>query len=315
MNPQISVIVPVYNGERYLHECIESILNQSFTDFELILVDDGSLDKSGQICDEYAKKDQRIRVIHKNNEGINATRRRGVQESKGGWICFCDNDDSLPINALRQMFCETEDTDIVISFPEVPQHKNSLNLEECRHYLIGGGRIPPTPWAKLYKRTILSDDVFDFPREIDGEEDMIMNIRLFFKIKRSPHFVFKKVYNFRRNPISVSHTKKCTVTHEEAFDLARDKSIPFALKESYMLDIIHSRINGLVQVAINTPEVLSRKEHPYVKQLISDIKKYHYSCSGYEWLLLHAKSAALVKTIAYSRMLFNFIKYHLGIAN
>lgn len=88
MNPQISVIVPVYNGERYLHECIESILNQSFTDFELILVDDGSLDKSGQICDEYAKKDQRIRVIHKNNEGINATRRRGVQESKGGWICF-----------------------------------------------------------------------------------------------------------------------------------------------------------------------------------------------------------------------------------
>ena len=126
------------------------------------------------------------------------------------------------------MFCETEDTDIVIGFPEVPQHKNSLNLEECRHYLIGGGRIPPTPWAKLYKRTILSDDVFDFPREIDGEEDMIMNIRLFFKIKRSPHFVFKKVYNFRRNPISVSHTKKCTVTHEEAFDLARDKSIPFA---------------------------------------------------------------------------------------
>ena len=68
MNPQISVIVPVYNGECYLHECIDSILNQSFTDFELILLDDGSSDKSGKICDEYAEKDQRIRVIHKDNE-------------------------------------------------------------------------------------------------------------------------------------------------------------------------------------------------------------------------------------------------------
>ena len=75
MNPQISIIVPVYNGERYLHECIDSILNQSFTDFELILVDDGSKDSSVQICDDYAKKDYRVRVIHKQNEGINATRR------------------------------------------------------------------------------------------------------------------------------------------------------------------------------------------------------------------------------------------------
>ena len=66
----ISVIVPVYNGERYLHECIDSILNQSFTDFELILVDDGSKDSSAQICDDYAKRDHRVRVIHKQNEGI-----------------------------------------------------------------------------------------------------------------------------------------------------------------------------------------------------------------------------------------------------
>ena len=101
MNPQISVIVPVYNGERYLHECIDSILNQSFTNFELILVNDGSKDSSAQICDDYAKKDHRVRVIHKQNEGINATRRRGVREAKGTWINFCDNDDSLPQDALE----------------------------------------------------------------------------------------------------------------------------------------------------------------------------------------------------------------------
>ena len=101
MNPLISVVVPVYNGERYLRECIDSILNQTFTDLELILLDDGSSDNSGKICDDYALKDKRVRVIHKDNEGINATRRRGVSEAKGTWISFCDNDDSLPLDALH----------------------------------------------------------------------------------------------------------------------------------------------------------------------------------------------------------------------
>lgn len=104
MNPQISVIVPVYNGERYLHECIDSILIQSFTNFELILVDDGSKDESARICYDYAKKDHRVRVIHKQNEGINATRRRGVLEANGTWINFCDNDDSLPQDALKKLY-------------------------------------------------------------------------------------------------------------------------------------------------------------------------------------------------------------------
>lgn len=315
MNPQISVIVPVYNGERYLYECIDSILNQSFTDFELILVDDGSKDGSGQICDNYAKKDQRVRVIHKQNEGINATRKRGVQEAKGIWICFCDNDDSLPADALSDMFCLTDNTDIVIGFPETPCHKKQLTLTKCRQFLISGKRVPPTPWAKLYRRNILSDDVFDFPREIDGEEDMIMNIRLFFKIERPPRFIFKKVYNFRRNPISVSHTKVSSIEHEEIFDSVRSLSIPPHLKEAYMPYILHNRINGLVAIAANTPDIICVKRHPYMKRLMHDIEQYNYHCSPIEWTLLHITSTLLVKFIANLWIISNFIKYHTGLVN
>ena len=246
MNPQISVIVPVYNGERFLHVCIDSILNQSFTDFELILVDDGSKDGSAHICDDYAKKDQRVRVIHKQNEGINATRRRGVREANGMWINFCDNDDSLPQDALENLYCLTENTDIVIGFPDTPNYCRELSLDDCRRNMITARLLPPSPWAKLYRHSLLTDDIFDFPREIDGEEDMIMNIRLMFKITRAPHICFKKVYNFRRNTASVSHTKKASLEHEEIFDKIRAISIPSDVRIKILADVTNPLcgING-----------------------------------------------------------------------
>ena len=90
-----SIIVPVYNVEKYLRECIDSILCQTFTDFELILVDDGSKDESGKICDEYAEKDNRIKVIHKENGGQSTARNCGVKESSGKYIVFLDSDDFI----------------------------------------------------------------------------------------------------------------------------------------------------------------------------------------------------------------------------
>ena len=91
--PKVSIIVPVYNTEEYLSECIESILDQSFTDFELLLINDGSIDKSGKICDEYAKKDSRIVVIHKENGGVSSARNKGIEIAQGEWISFIDADD------------------------------------------------------------------------------------------------------------------------------------------------------------------------------------------------------------------------------
>ena len=91
--PTISVIVPVYNVEKYLEECVESVLSQTFTDYELLLIDDGSTDSSGDLCDQIAKRDTRVRVFHKSNGGISSARNKGMDEAEGDWIVFLDSDD------------------------------------------------------------------------------------------------------------------------------------------------------------------------------------------------------------------------------
>lgn len=112
-NPKISIIVPVYNVEQYLPRCIDSILNQSFVDFELLLIDDGSKDKSGKICDEYANKDDRIRVFHKENGGVSSARNVGLENARGEWLSFIDGDDEITEGYfnIRQ---EHEGVDVII---------------------------------------------------------------------------------------------------------------------------------------------------------------------------------------------------------
>lgn len=103
-SPKISVIVPVYNVEKYLSLCIDSILSQTFTDFELLLVDDGCTDKSGEICDGYAKTDARIKVFHTENRGVSAARNLGIKEASADWICFVDSDDWVEKKFLSDLY-------------------------------------------------------------------------------------------------------------------------------------------------------------------------------------------------------------------
>lgn len=113
-SPKITVIVPVYNVEKYLSRCIESILAQSFTFFELILVDDGSPDNCGVICDLYALKDDRIKVIHQKNAKVSAARNAGISIAQGEWIAFIDPDDWIHRDYLRLLYeGAKEETDIV----------------------------------------------------------------------------------------------------------------------------------------------------------------------------------------------------------
>ena len=113
--PTISVIVPVYNTEQYLHRCIDSVLAQTYKDFELLLIDDGSTDSSGAICDEYAAKDARVKVFHKENGGVSSARRIGVEQSHGEFIYFVDSDDAILPDTL-EMMCNymTNGVDVVV---------------------------------------------------------------------------------------------------------------------------------------------------------------------------------------------------------
>lgn len=114
--PKISIIVPVYKAEKYLNRCVDSILAQTFTDFELLLIDDGSPDKSGEICDEYARKDSRVRVIHKENGGVSSARQRGLDESIGEYTIHADPDDWVEPTMLEELYnkANKEDADMVI---------------------------------------------------------------------------------------------------------------------------------------------------------------------------------------------------------
>ena len=114
--PLVSVIIPVYNVEKYLKECIDSVLNQTYDNFEIILVDDGSTDSSGKICDEYSSKDARITVIHKKNEGQSVARNKGIERSSGDWLYFPDSDDYIADDMFETLLKKavTEKADIVI---------------------------------------------------------------------------------------------------------------------------------------------------------------------------------------------------------
>lgn len=124
----ISIIVPVYNVEKYLPQCIDSILIQTFTNFELLLIDDGSTDSSGKICDEYAKKDPRVIVFHKNNGGVSSARNIGIDHAKGEWITFADSDDWLEPQYCQTLWEEAQNIDLLFF---------SMTL----HYKDGGRQI------------------------------------------------------------------------------------------------------------------------------------------------------------------------------
>ncbi len=313
INYKISVIVPVYNGEKYLCECLDSIVGQTFRDFEIVLINDGSKDKSIDICNEYASRHDNIHVFSQDNQGINQTRCNGVRHAKGKWIVFSDQDDSMPNYALQELWNMHDDTDLVIGFPDTPVNKEVLSLDDCRRNAITGKRFPCSPWAKMYRREMLTDDVFKFPREIDGEEDMIMNIRIMFRLSRAPRFVFRKIYNFRRNTVSVSHRKKCSLEHEALFDEVRNASIPEDLQSRYMPEILYSRLNGLCGVAFSEPQTLCDKNHPYLKAIKEAVRKYKYRLSAKEWLFLNMHFAWEYKCLSFMVMVKNFLRYHLGL--
>lgn len=311
--PKISVIVPVYKGEEYLGACLDSILAQTFRDFELIVLDDGSPDHSGDICDEYARRDDRIRVIHKRNEGINRTRLRGVREARAEWVTFSDDDDTMEPDAFEKLYALLEGTDMVVGFTVLPETRlpEDATIEDCRRAQISGHGIPPMPWAKLYRRSLLTDDIFDFPREIDGEEDMIMNIRLIFKTKVPPRFLYERIYHFRCNMASVSHTKSSSLVHEIAFYRALYDSIPKGEQSHYLSQIVGLKLNGLFSIAYTAPATVADKCNDYLMTLTREVKESHYRLSVKERLVLYSKNQLILKTVGFLELLRRFVNYRI----
>ncbi len=183
----ISVVVPVYNSSQYLERCVDSILNQSYGDFELLLIDDGSTDDSGTICDKYSLLDKRVKAFHQTNKGVSAARNHGLHASNGEWITFIDSDDYIKPDYLANFNPSSlTKSDLVIqgiiSTNQSGDIINRLEYPEINIDLHLGGKIKIDkyqlfqnrgPYAKLYNRRIIHDNGLHFEEDISIAEDGI----------------------------------------------------------------------------------------------------------------------------------------------
>jgi len=248
MNPQISIIIPVYKAEAFLHRCIVSILSQSLKDFELILIDDGSPDSSGIICDKYAKQDLRIKVFHKKNGGVSSARNLGLKHANGTWIMFVDSDDFLQEQALERMIkiSHSYSSDFFIfrsqvvfhEIAQAPMVNTSLNVQEIEIlspqmymknilcYTINVG-----PYAKLFKANIAKQLAFD--EEMKIGEDLLFNLEYANKMIQS-EIIYSNliVYNYFINSASAMHTNNL----KREYKTLTNKVFEFFQKNNCKLD-------------------------------------------------------------------------------
>lgn len=155
--PAVSFIVPIYNSEQHLDNCINSILNQSSKDFELLLINDGSTDTSNEICDEFAQKDNRIRVFHKENGGVSSARNLGLRNAKGKWVLFVDSDDEIKQNYLEALIQDSKGQDLVIHSTFLT-HPISKEKKVMSSFPIAQSLSP----AKLFKNFMVTSNGYPF---------------------------------------------------------------------------------------------------------------------------------------------------------
>lgn len=209
MNQTISVIVPVYNVAAYLPQCVDSILSQDYQNLEVILIDDGSTDSSGQICDQYAEKDSRLRVIHQKNGGAAAAKNAGLRLATGDYLTFADSDDYLEPGAygfLMQTLLETNADAVQGSFREI--YRNRAEEQHfCDETLEGYDYLLRFPkdfscallWNKLYRRDIFDGVFFEEGHKIDDEYFTYQGFLQPRKVVRTDRIV----YNYRKRASSV----------------------------------------------------------------------------------------------------------------
>ena len=208
MGEKISVIVPVYNVEAYLERCVESILQQTYAHFELILINDGSTDSSGQICDHLASQYENIKAYHIENAGVSNARNMGIQLATGSWVTFIDSDDFVTQDYLATLASAVEGENIgfVIAplhhikngiVTDLPPHSGKTELwstEETMKELLMTTRTSFFPVAKLFKRDLLADEKFNTNYHL--AEDALFLTELLLKTRCSSVFIDKPVYYY-----------------------------------------------------------------------------------------------------------------------
>ena len=276
--PVVSIIVPVYNAEKFLHRCIDSIHAQTFTDWELLLIDDGSMDRSGQICDEYAAKDERIRIFHKENGGVSSARNIGLDYARGEWITFVDSDDWVSEDLLKELVKHSDSDLVVADFCDEGegQWNEKLPVGQWQGKELSGiieNSIAlvrfTAPWCKLFKNSLIGQTRFHV--ELTTQEDALFVFR-YLCVVQNIQIIPNKGYHYNRET-SGSLSKSLEGNHIQFYDYLH-------LLEPIISDL-HNRFEVSKQILVR--EVMKgvlNKEKSYVlnnklgiRQIYRDLKR------------------------------------------
>ena len=294
MKPKISIIIPVYNTEDYLRECLDSVCNQTLPALEIICIDDGSTDSSGTILDEYARNDSRFRVIHQDNGGQSVARNRGIAMATGEYIQFVDSDDWLDLSACEKMYASAKKTgaDMTVtqyqrvleagtiieihSFLTLPPYEVTEEVQKVQQVWELGNGV----WQTLYASALIQSSGHEFPEDINYTDDFVFS----FQAATCAHkivFLFERLYYYRDRRDSTVHISANLLNVFAAFQYLYDR-LPDGLKNNSKLMTLLAlhKIKTFLNTYIYTFPNYS-VNHEFVKRLKSNL-------SDREWELIRS---------------------------
>jgi glycosyltransferase involved in cell wall biosynthesis len=309
--PTLSIIVPVYNAENYLPDCLDSILSQTFTDFELILVNDGSPDNSGQICNEYALKDERISIIHKANGGASTARNAGIQAALGKYIGWVDADDRISSTMFSTLYNLVESYKADIAECQYILLKGNQTLRSGEEEPIAYGsedfilkqffnaKMNPGLTTKIYKRELWNDVRFPIGRK---HQDCYINMRfalmpLVYVRTQEPLYYYIERENSITTTLTAAEIRQAIYLYDYTVNLAYTVATSKLAKRYLAKDAINRLIGRYLEVSVNSN---IRRQYVYNHYLR---KKLGFSLIKY--LLL--ANLSLKTRISYALLLLNLL--------
>ena len=307
----ISIIIPVYNVEKYLNQCLQSLDMQTYTDWECILVDDGSKDKSSEICDNWVEKDSRFRVIHQLNGGVSKARNAGLDTARGDFVTFIDSDDWVDTNYL-QILAEGTSVDLVVSGYKMecndgsseihqPTSSSIFSLNETgleKFVALNRDFLIYAPYAKLFHNAIIKENSIRFPEGCSFGEDLQFNYQYLEHVKTISQ-IAKANYHYRIIGSGTLSSKKRPDQFRQDYgqwQLLQSFYVRHNLWFQPSKELLYQRLWGIVYDGLfstNTPikEILSIPE-------IKELKNYQhvFTCSRWiKWCILHRFAIAFKK--------------------
>lgn len=281
----------MYNAAIYIKECIISLLNQSFTDFEIIVVDDGSIDNSYSICRNEFLTESKVRLFHQENRGVSSARAYGVREAVGDYIFFVDADDTVKYNVLEVLYNKIiEGYDIVLS--ESP-FEGEFSGQEFVKFILEQ-KISVCIWGKLIKKNFLTVKTMDLPVEINVGEDLALNIKIGLLVNKV-YFFAEYFYNYQYNPNSVMANRKITLDYEIRFHHLIRNILNDRIKQ-------YSSSYKLLQLSSLEGLVFAKAKIDYNTDWIRDLLNNYHSIklNREQWVLVHIRNPFLCRIILLS---------------